>query len=173
MERRMKKTSENRDMRLVEDYIDQNYPGHTKWLRIRLGTLREELIFKGMAKEEERLASVWKRYADAVVLDGEKLILIEGAVNPDLGDISRLLGYEKLLRQTPEFKEYANLPIEKQLVLAVEDKVLEDLAGEANVKVVYYKPEWVITYLMESRLRTRALRKERWERLKRKRKKGA
>ena len=173
MDGRRKKRSENRDMKLAEDYIEQHYPGHMKWLRIRLGSLRDDLLFEGMTKEEERLASVWKRYADAIVLDDEKLILIEGAIFPDLGDISRLLGYEKLLRQTPEFKQYSNLPIEKQLVLAVEDKFLEKLAGENAVKVVYYKPEWVETYLMDLRQRTRELRHERWERLKRRQRKGA
>jgi hypothetical protein len=168
---RKKKRAENRDMKLAEEYIDRNYPGRIKWLRIRLGNLRDDLLFPGMTKEEEQLASVWKRYADAVVLDDEKLIIIEGAIFPDLGDISRLLGYEKLLRQTPEFKQYADLPVEKQLVLAVEDKFLEKLAGENDVKVVYYKPEWVEYYLMELRQRTRELRHERWERLKRRQRK--
>lgn len=168
-----KKIFENRDMKLVEDYIDQHYPGRIKWLHVRLETLRDQLQFPGMVEEEKRIVSVFKRYADAVILDGGKLILIEGAVMPDLGDVSKLLGYEKPLRQTPEFKQYHDFPVEKQLVLAGEDKVSEELAEEHGVKVIYFKPDWVENYLMEARLRTRGLRKERWNRLKRKRRRGA
>jgi hypothetical protein len=63
--------------------------------------------------------------------------------------------------------------VEKQLVLAVEDKVSEELAEEHGVKVIYFKHDWVENYMMEARQRARGLRKERWKRLKRKRRRGA
>jgi hypothetical protein len=40
-------------MKLVEDYIDQHYPGCIKWLRVLVGTLRDQLQFSGVAKEKK------------------------------------------------------------------------------------------------------------------------
>jgi len=63
--------------------------------------------------------------------------------------------------------------VEKQLVLAVEDKVSGELAEEHAVKVIYFKHDGVENYMMGARQRARGLRKERWKRLKRKRRRGA
>jgi len=155
----MKETTrkwEPREMRLVSEYIVKKYPKDKSFTRVRLGATHPGLLPEGLSAEEKRMITVWKRWADAIVITQTKIILIEAAILPDLGDVSKLLVYEYLLKFTPEFEEYLDRPIEKQLVISVEDPVLTKIARGAGIKVVAFAPEWINDYV-----RSLAQRKQR------------
>ena len=138
-----------REMRLVSEYLAENYPHAVTMQRVRLGTVPEELIIPGMEEAEIRMLTVYKRYADALVILPDELILIEAAILPDLGDISKLLAYEILLYNTPELKEYLDRPVTKQLVYAIRDDLIVMLAHRSGIVPVQFSPPWIKDYLKE------------------------
>jgi len=145
-----------REMRLVSEYVAKYYPNSISMTRVRLGPTHPALIVEGLSEEEQNMLRVWRRWADAVVITRNRLILIEGAILPDPGDVSKLLLYEYLLRHTPEFQQYLDRDLVKLLLLAIEDPVLEKIARTAGIQVVIYCPDWVRDYI-----RSLAARKQR------------
>lgn len=142
-----KRNWQPREMRLVSEYLVKHYGKYTCKTRVRLGSIPVELIKPGMDAVELRMAGVWRRWADAVVIKPRKVVIIEAAIKPDPGDITKLQLYAKLFRHTPEFEPFANLPVALELVYALKDPVTLELARQAKIKVVYFKPAWVDDYL--------------------------
>lgn len=145
-----------REMRLVSEYIARYYPNSITMTRVRLGPTHPELLGEGLSQEEINMLKAWRRWADAIVITRAKLYLIEGAILPDPGDVSKLILYEYLLRYTPELQQYLDRDIVKVLLLAIQDPVLERIARPAGIQVVYYCPDWVREYI-----RSLAQRKQR------------
>lgn len=93
------------------------------------------------------MIGVWRRWADAIVFDGRKLILIEAAIRPDPGYISKLELYADLIPETPELMQYAGWPVVKLLVYAIEDPAVLRLAKRHGVRTAKYVPSWMPSYL--------------------------
>ena len=136
-----------REMRLVSEYLVKHYGMFTCRTRVRLGSVPVELVKPGMDPVELRMAGQWRRWADAVVIKPGQVVIIEAAIKPDPGDVTKLQLYARLFKHTPEFDPFATLPVALELVYALEDPVTLQLAREANIKVVYFKPAWVDEYL--------------------------
>jgi hypothetical protein len=143
-------------MRMVSEYIAKYFPGSTTYTRVRLGATHPSLLPESFSDEERRMLTVWKRWADAVVITRTRIILIEGAILPNPGDVSQLLLYKALLRFTPEFQAYMDRDIEMQLVICVEDPLLTRIARDAGIKVITFAPDWISDYI-----RSLAQRKQR------------
>ncbi len=90
---------------------------------------------------------VFKRYADAIVLTPGKTIIVEAKIRLNPGVISYLDLYARLFKETLEFKERWNLPIEKMLVFAIEDPVTIELARQNGIRAVPFQPPWIRDYL--------------------------
>jgi len=137
-----------RELRLVAEYLEKYYSKHTYQMRVRLGSLHPSLRWEEMTEEERRMVGVWRRWADAIVVTDSEVILIEAAIRPEPGDITKLLLYEKLLYHTPELKDViSDRYVVKELVYALEDPLVVELARENNIRVRYFKPDWVDDYL--------------------------
>jgi len=147
MGKRIKRKWEPRELRLVSEFCEQNFPEYRYILRFRLGEIPPELVYPGLTPEEIRLIGVWRRWADAVVITPTKIIIIEAAIKPDPGDISRLELYERLVPFTPELVEVRELPVEKWLVFAIEDPAITAMAEERGIVCVRYRPKWIEAYL--------------------------
>lgn len=143
-------------MRLVSEYVVKFYPKDKSLTRVRLGSTHPDLLPQKLSESEKRMLTVWKRWADAIVVTPKKLVLIEGAILPDPGDVSKLLLYKYLLQYTDELQEYLDRDIEMQLVISVEDPVITKIARAADIKVVTFAPEWISEYV-----RSLAQRKQR------------
>jgi len=98
-------------------------------------------------EETGRLLGVFRRWADAVVTMPDRIVLIEGKILPQLGVISQLKAYERMIPNTPEYREHATKPVEKVLVCAIEDPLITQLAREEGIRVVIFRPEWIEEYL--------------------------
>lgn len=142
-----KRAWQPRELRMVAEYLQSHYAKYPYKMRVRLGSIPTELVKPGMSWQEMRMAGVWRRYADAVVIQPRKVVIIEAAIKPDPGDISKLKLYGDLFKHTPEFAPYHSAPVALELVFALEDPVVFKLARKEKIKVVYYKPEWVDEYL--------------------------
>jgi len=145
-----------REMRLVSEYIARYYPNSISLTRVRLGPTHPQLLSEDLAEEEKRMLTVWRRWADAIIVTRTRLILLEAAILPDPGDVSKLILYEYLARYTPELQQYLDRDIEKVLLVAIEDPVLTTIARAAGIEVVLFCPSWVKEYIQ-----TLAQRKQR------------
>jgi len=144
---REKREWQPREMRMVAEYLQLNYAQYLCRQRVRLGSIPDKLRGRLLGKGEEHMAGVWRRWADAVVVKPDEIIIIEAGIKPDPGDISKLKLYRSLLPHTPEFEAFANLPIQLELVWALVDVFLEQIARYDGIRVVYYKPDWIGDYL--------------------------
>ncbi|SRR6266446_1580546 len=118
--------------------------------RVRLGPLSEQFTDNTLTAAERRLlGAAFRRWADAVCVEGRLLNVIETALIPDPRDISLLLAYLRLIDVTPEFQEVAALPRQGILVFAVDDPFTRSLAVDHGLKVDFYRPsnfgEWLTT----------------------------
>lgn len=136
-----------REIRLVDEFLVEYYPGQHYMTRVRLGSTHPGLPIEGLPENEKNMLGVWRRWADAVVFMPDHLILIEGAIRPSPGDISLLEVYEFLIPHTPELAEWRNRHIEKVLVYALEDPLTIALARQKGIKVIFFRPPWINDYL--------------------------
>lgn len=138
-----------REMRMISEWLAQEYPDWPYQTQVRLGQIQPRLDGQFVSEEERRMLGVWRRWADAIVYMPDRLILIEAAIRPDPGDISKLELYERLIPNTPELQEHSGKVVEKVLLYCLPDELLNTLAREHGIRVVYFRPDWVEDYLKE------------------------
>jgi len=143
----VKRTWQPREMQMVTEYLTREYP-RTFWAtRVRLGSPHPELLMPVLSEEERRMIGVWRRWADAVIVQKDKVIILEAAIRPDPGDVSKLELYSRLLPVTPEYRQYKDRPIEMILLYAIEDPATILLARERGIRCIEYKPDWLSSYV--------------------------
>lgn len=138
-----------RELRMISEWLAQEHPDSTYQLRVRLGKIEPRVDGAFVSDEETRMLGVFRRWADAIVYLPDRLLLVEAAIRPEPGDISKLELYERLIPNTPELEEYASLPVEKVLLYAMPDDLLLTLAREHGITVRFFRPKWVEEYLKE------------------------
>jgi len=136
-----------REQRLLSEFLAKEYPTTPYVTRIRLGSVRPELITESLEPAERKMLYVTKRWADAIILLKGKTILIEAAIRSDPGDISKLELYKKLFYETPELADRTNMPLDLMLVYAIEDPVVIELARDKGIRCVPFRPPWISDYL--------------------------
>ena len=136
-----------REMRLVAEYLEKTYSKYPYQMRVRLGSIPDQLITEDMSPEERRSAGIWRRWADAIVFKPRSVVIIEAKIRPSPGDISQLQLYAELFGKTPELQPYTARPLALELLYAIPDPVIEHRARQANIKVTHFKPAWVDDYL--------------------------
>lgn len=142
-----KRNWQPRESRMIAEYLAKTYNKYPYKMRQRLGSVPAELDLPGRDMFEQRMAGVWRRWADAVVFKPRQVVIIEAAIRPDPGYVSKLQLYGRLFKHTPELQPYAGLPVALELVYALKDEVLLQLAREAGIKTVEFKAEWLDDYL--------------------------
>jgi len=144
-----------RELQLVAEYLVKEYPGAIHMLRVRLGGLHPSLDSETLTDPEKRLLSPFRRWADAIVIKDDEMVLIEAAIMPEPGDVSKLELYSRLVYSTAELEEYRDLPLVGELVYAIEDPLVIVMARERGFRVKYFRPKWVDDYLKERAERMR------------------
>lgn len=138
-----------REMRMLAEWLAETYPKETYLTRVRLGRIEPLLSATELTENERRALGVHRRWADAVVLLDDRVLLIEAKIRPQPGVISQLELYARLLPHTPELASHAHLPIEMILLYAIEDELINLLAREKSIRCVFYHPDWVDEYINE------------------------
>ncbi len=136
-----------REMRLLSEFVAKEYPNDQVFFNLRLGAIRPDLDIAGLSPAEVRMLGVFRRFADAIVIRPDKLIIIEASIRPDPGKLSQLQLYERLVPATPELEPYQGLKIRKLLLWSFLDEVLASIAREQGVVVRVFHPAWVDEYL--------------------------
>lgn len=144
------------ETRLLNEWLAVRYPDRRVLQRVRVGSDHPALEIPGLSPSEQRMAMLWRRWADAVVFDNGTLVVVEATVRPRVEKISQLDLYIRLLPATPELVEYRDWPVRGVFVMAVDDPVMRDLAAERGYTVELYRPPWVDAYLLTLAPRYRA-----------------
>lgn len=138
-----------RELLMLSEWMAETYPGNEYRTRVRLGRIQPRVDAPGLTPEERRMIGVHRRWADAVVLMPDRVVLVEAKIRPQPGVISQLELYARLLPHTPELGEHAELPIEMVLLYAIEDELINVLAREKGIRCVQYWPSWMDEYIEE------------------------
>lgn len=143
-----RRTHEAREVRLVSEFMASQYPTARVFNLQRVGAIQTPLDASKLTEAELRVIGNKRRQADGIVVQSNKLILIEGYILPDPGKISQLLLYSRLVPQTPELSTFSKFPVEMLLVGPIEDPPLTKLAAELGIKFTLYRPSWVVEHLL-------------------------
>lgn len=100
-----------------------------------------------MSVEEKAMIGAWRRWADAVILEDDKVTIVEAAIRPQPGKISQLELYQMLFPHTPEYEAWRGVPIHLLLLYSIEDSATILLARRKGIKCVQYVPLWLPAYL--------------------------
>jgi len=136
-----------REGRLVTEWVTATFPRAHVAYRIRLGGVDVSLVDADLTERQLRAFGVFRRYVDAVVLERDRVHLVEGKILNRPGALEQLDIYGRLFPLTPGYEAYRTFPVLKHLVWAIWDPVVEAMARERDVLVHLYHPPWVDEYL--------------------------
>ena len=145
----VKKTRQQRETRLVADYLATKYPTSVVDQFVRLGAVLPNIDTTGLSPGEVEVLKNFSRMADAVVYRDNEIIIIEGYVLPNLGKVSQLLTYMKLFPLTPGMERHKDKPLKGVIVGPIEDPILTHTANEYGLIFELFRPDWVGPYLAE------------------------
>lgn len=119
-----------KETRLLNAWLDEFRPNVPKIKRCRLGMARNP--------EHARELKVLLKWADCVIINDGFLEIVEAKIKPNLSAIGQLKGYEKLLRQTPEFEKYSWWPVRLILLSMFYDPEIARIAREEGIEFIVY-----------------------------------
>jgi hypothetical protein len=129
-----KQVHTNWEKNMVREYIATKYGNKLTIFNARVGAIPEE--------RKKEMYKFLRRWADAIVVTRDEIIVIEGKMRPNPGVISQLQLYMRELHNTPEFEEYQDLPIRGVIVSATGDTTVEAMAIEAGLDFEVFKPSF-------------------------------
>jgi len=126
----------------VAEYCQAAFPGLPVVYHARLGTWPTPLTAGELTEEEQAMLRVRMRWADAVILTGQKIIVVEGKLRASefLKGLGELQVYTHLLKVTPEFEKFKDRPAVGRLLLPIEDPVVMAIARQQGLETAVYKP---------------------------------
>ena len=131
----------------LAEWLGMHFPPGTWRTNVRLGKVRLPAPHELTPAERRFLKGAFGASADAIVFLPDKVIIIEAMVRHEPGALEDLIKYKMLFKETEEFREHWNKPIELILLTPLEAPTYEKLAKHFGVKVVKYKPLWILEYL--------------------------
>lgn len=144
---RPKRSWQPREMQMLTEWLTKTQRGK-RWLtRVRLGSPKPAIPRPYMSVEEKAMIGAWRRWADAVILEDDKVTIVEAAIRPQPGKISQLELYQMLFPHTPEYEAWRGVPIHLLLLYSIEDSATILLARRKGIKCVQYVPLWLPAYL--------------------------
>jgi len=140
------KVREEHEARYVSEYILEKFPERTYKLRAPLGGPPPEWVQEMGEEKALRTYRPYRPEVDAIVIEEDRLILIEGKILKVMDGISKLPVYRFLVPVTPELAEYHELEIEARLVTPHPPFWAEQYAKHADIIVDIWEPEWIQEY---------------------------
>lgn len=134
------------EARYVSEYVLDRYPDTQHKLRCPLGSVPELWIKEMGLGKAVRAYRPYRPEVDAVVIEKEKIVIIEGKIFKVLDGVSKLPVYRFLIPETPELQEYKSLPVEARLVTPHPPGWAQRIADEWNITIDLYEPDWLSEY---------------------------
>ncbi len=138
---------EPRETRLLSEWIAANYSGERVIFQARLGITEPGGESGRLSPAERRMVGVFRRYADALILRRNEIVLIEACIKPAPGKIGELAIYSEAIPVTEELDEFRGLPVSPVLLCAFEDMFIRSVCGKFGIHFEVFAPAWVEDYL--------------------------
>jgi hypothetical protein len=139
------------ELEMIGEWVSRTFPDARWQTNVRLGKIQPRNSDGRFTADEVKMLGLWRRRIDAIVFLDDRLLLVEAIMRAQPGKIAVLKLYEKLVPQTPELAEYHHLPVQKILLYAIEDPVLNVVAREEGILPIRFVPsffdEWLRTRL--------------------------
>lgn len=137
---------------MASEWLASNFPASEIRTRVRLGRVPPEIVSALPPSLSPRALQFLQRWADAVILDRDRVTIAEFKIRTAATAIGQLLLYRQLLPETPELTEHAWKPVNLLLVTAQADPEVAAFARSHGIRLELYRPQWIINYLRELRV---------------------
>jgi len=135
--------------RLVSEYIKLYFSKGRVLNRVRLGSAPEDAKKKYGVEMANRLFKTSFKWADAMIIEKHRVIIIEGKIKAVLTAISQLKFYGLLFRKSEDYEKYWDLPLELWIVAPWFDEETREFAESEGIRCVEFVPDWIGPYLEE------------------------
>ena len=139
----MARKSRQVEVRMISEYLKENYAGFPFTLNIPLGAVSEQLMKEEGYQRALGLSRPFRPIADSVVILPHYILLVEAKVWNVVNGLAKLPLYKSLVPVTPELKQYMPREVMMQLVVAWTNPNLEIMARAADVELKVYRPPWI------------------------------
>lgn len=137
---------------MASEWLAANFPASEIRTRVRLGKVPPEIVSALPPSLSPRALQFLQRWADAVIIERNRVIIAEFKIRTAATAIGQLLLYRQLLPETPELAEHAPKPIKLLLVTAQADPEVVAFGRGQGIRVEIYRPQWIINYLRDLRV---------------------
>lgn len=133
-----KKKRINWEKNIAYEYIQTYFRDFPYWLRIEVGAIPPGPDGVYYAKT--------RRWADCVIRMPDHLLVIEFKMKAEPQVVSQLLNYQMLVKETPLFSRWKDLPVKIKIVCAMIDDTTHRFIESQGIDVEVFKPsnfdEW-------------------------------
>jgi len=139
----MARQNQQVEVRMVSEYLLQNYAQYEYTMAVPLGSLPVELLATQGQAKTMGIMRPYRPEVDAMVVLPRFLLLVEAKVWNIINGLSKLPMYKSLVPITPELQGYMPREILMQLVVGWTNPNLERMARDAGVEVRVFCPAWL------------------------------
>lgn len=136
--KKRRRKRQNWESKLAWEYVRKFYGDKPHWIRIELGPIPKP--------EQGALYARVRRWCDAVVIDDNRVLLIETKMRPKPDVVGQISNYAVLFPQTPLFRRFKDMPVTLRVVAALLDPGVKEFIEKNGIEVEEYKPsnyeEW-------------------------------
>jgi len=133
----------------VSEYVHKQLPGYGARFHVRLGTWPQPLTATELTESERAMLQVRMRWADAVVIMPEQLLVIEAKLRPSefLKGLGELALYTHLVPHTTDLQPLLPRQVRGRLVIPLEDPTVRMLGAQQGQQTAVYEPTFWAEYL--------------------------
>jgi hypothetical protein len=139
-------TRKSWEERFVSEYTLEKFPRNVIMLRCPLGEIPTEMQETHGTARAARWFRPARPVCDAIVIDGTRLVLIEGKIFNVRDGIGALLTYRPLVPYTPELEKYKRMAVVLRLVTARPPQWAIRSAEFNAVEIDVFQPPWIDDY---------------------------
>lgn len=136
----MTRKSAQVEVRMVSEYLLQEYPKFTTMKAVPLGQVAEQLQKTVGYTKALGMSRPYRPEVDAIVIMPGAMIIIEAKVWHVIDGLAKLPMYKSLVPFTPELAQYRSLPVVMELVVGWTNNNLEIMARDHGIRVKVYSP---------------------------------
>ena len=132
----LNRTYVRREARLVTEWLQKFHSKNMQWRQVRLGPI----------PNGNTIYSALRRYADAIYLDGNSVVIVEACIRPEHEKIAQLELYRNMFAVTPEFSDVQSYTLRLLVLTTLEDQFVHQLADQNGIEYQVYSPQWIKDY---------------------------
>ena len=137
------------------EWVARSRPNARVLTHVGLGPIRPATTDPQLDAAELLGLSPWRRWADALVIEPDRMELIEAKILQTVAQTSQLELYAHLLPDTPELAEFRGRRIDKIALVAIADPAATFMARSVGIQVVVWRPPWIDEWMAVKEARQR------------------